>query len=240
MSTQRNILQQGNYILQQNGYVFETGGILAKSVCEIDPAQITGKINNDPIAAIKDSSGNGNDLRQETATLQPLYKTNEINGQPAIVFDGVNDFMQFTYGIDALTTFFVLAMNAGNINAFYGTAGTALNHYTSGTANWFRASGDVPNTLGHYTLYSPPLARLYVNNSASLTAAQAPRTAFYILLCVDNATPVNIINFMGASPHANQYSALKLAYFQAYNARMSYGERDLRSRQIMQRFNLGL
>jgi len=41
-----------------------------------------------------DQSGKGNHITQPTATNQPLYKTNSLNGYPAVSFDGSNDFMQ--------------------------------------------------------------------------------------------------------------------------------------------------
>ena len=43
--------------------------------------------NNDPVSVWGDVSGNANDATQPTATNQPLFKTNQINGKPAIIFD---------------------------------------------------------------------------------------------------------------------------------------------------------
>lgn len=51
--------------------------------------------DTDPVSAWSDLSGNGNDASQPTATNQPTYQTGEINGLPAVVFDGSNDFMPF-------------------------------------------------------------------------------------------------------------------------------------------------
>ncbi|MDY0152447.1 MAG: T9SS type A sorting domain-containing protein [Candidatus Cloacimonas sp.] len=47
--------------------------------------------NNDPVSSWTDMSGNTKHATQDTLALRPLYKTNMINGKPAIVFDGLTD-----------------------------------------------------------------------------------------------------------------------------------------------------
>lgn len=70
-----------------------------------DPLSITGcklwlKANSlslndgDPVTTWADQSGNGNDANQGTAGNKPLYKVNIINGLPAVLFDGSDDFME--------------------------------------------------------------------------------------------------------------------------------------------------
>lgn len=51
--------------------------------------------DTDPVSTWDDLSGNGNDAIQGTGTARPLYRTAQINGLPAVVFDGTNDFMPF-------------------------------------------------------------------------------------------------------------------------------------------------
>ena len=48
-----------------------------------------------PVATWTDLSGNGNDATQSTSTAQPLYRTAQLNGLPAVVFDGTDDYMPF-------------------------------------------------------------------------------------------------------------------------------------------------
>jgi hypothetical protein len=43
-----------------------------------------------------DRTRTNNDGTQATAASQPTYETNETGGQPAIRFDGINDFLSFT------------------------------------------------------------------------------------------------------------------------------------------------
>ncbi len=49
--------------------------------------------DGDPVATWTDSSGSGNDAAQGTGGNKPLYKVNIINGFPAVLFDGTDDFM---------------------------------------------------------------------------------------------------------------------------------------------------
>lgn len=52
--------------------------------------------NNDPVTTWTDSSGTNNHGTQSTAANKPLFKTNIINGLPAVLFDGSDDFMNYT------------------------------------------------------------------------------------------------------------------------------------------------
>lgn len=50
--------------------------------------------NLDPVTTWFDLSGNGRDQAQGTAAAKPTYQVNQINGLPAVVFDGIDDFMK--------------------------------------------------------------------------------------------------------------------------------------------------
>jgi hypothetical protein len=52
--------------------------------------------DDDPVATWPDSSGQGNDASQATAGQRPKYKTNIINGKPAVLFDGTDDNLTLT------------------------------------------------------------------------------------------------------------------------------------------------
>lgn len=50
--------------------------------------------NNDTVEYFRDKTANDIDLVQATTLFKPIFKTNQINGHPALEFDGSNDFMQ--------------------------------------------------------------------------------------------------------------------------------------------------
>jgi hypothetical protein len=51
--------------------------------------------NGDLVSIWNDISGNGNDAEQSVSASRPIFTTGEINGLPAVVFDGSDDFMPF-------------------------------------------------------------------------------------------------------------------------------------------------
>lgn len=62
----------------------------------LDASQLSGYNDDDPVDAFTDLSGNGNSPAAVT-TERPTYKTNIINGKPAILFDGSDDNMQVSW-----------------------------------------------------------------------------------------------------------------------------------------------
>ena len=71
---------------------------------------ITGLSDADPVTTWVDSSGNGNDATQATASKKPIYKTSIINGKPIVRFDGTDDYVRtgaFTATATAKTIFCV-------------------------------------------------------------------------------------------------------------------------------------
>ncbi|MEN7548261.1 T9SS type A sorting domain-containing protein [Rapidithrix thailandica] len=58
-----------------------------------------------------DQSGNGNDVAQGTASLQPVYQSSSLNGNPLVYFDGSDDQLIDTDGIFGLNSY-------GNLNVF--------------------------------------------------------------------------------------------------------------------------
>ena len=64
---------------------------------------IVGLSDGDPVTTWADSSGEGRDAAQATASKKPTYQTAELNGKPVVRFDGVDDVL--TFSIVALTDF---------------------------------------------------------------------------------------------------------------------------------------
>lgn len=59
----------------------------------LDASQLTGLSNNDPVSSWPDLSLRGNSVWQ-VGSLRPLYKTNQQNGLPAVVFDSISQYLK--------------------------------------------------------------------------------------------------------------------------------------------------
>ena len=75
---------------------------VAAAAAPFDPASVAGLrmwLNADSLALADDSpvdtwadfSGNGNDVIQNTGMKRPTFKTGQLNGQPVVRFDGIDD-----------------------------------------------------------------------------------------------------------------------------------------------------
>lgn len=82
--------------------------------------------DGDTVYLWKDKSGNGSDLSQSTASIQPTYQANQINSKPAIWFN--NDVMnQATSWGAPGTAFFVIKYNDGSTYFHMMNGGTSGN-----------------------------------------------------------------------------------------------------------------
>jgi hypothetical protein len=113
--------------------------------------------NGEPVGCWADKSGNGRDATQDTADKRPIYRTNIINGRPAIQGDRSND---------ALVTA-VINHNIGSGGNFYLLA--VIRNTTSLTWNTILGFGDAnPDwSLYYNSLYMPGR-----ETSPSLTAVE--------------------------------------------------------------------
>lgn len=59
--------------------------------------------DNTAVSTWEDRTATNNDATQASAANQPTYETNELNGNPAVRFDGSNDFLSFTTSVFSYT-----------------------------------------------------------------------------------------------------------------------------------------
>lgn len=74
--------------------------------------------DDDPVATWTDRSTAGNDATQATEADKPLFKTNILNSQPIMRFDGTDDFLSNTSpvtGSTHRTQFFVVKANGNTV-----------------------------------------------------------------------------------------------------------------------------
>ena len=60
--------------------------------------------DGDPVASWSDLSGNSNHATQGTTAAKPLYKASIVNGRPAVLFDGVDDWLALTAAVGTILT----------------------------------------------------------------------------------------------------------------------------------------
>lgn len=92
----------------------------------LDAGSITGLNDGDPLSAWTDLSGLGYHATQSTAAAKPTYRTNALNGLPALDFDGVDDNLAHTLEILAapMTAFVVAKRTAGGSVGYQGLVAT--------------------------------------------------------------------------------------------------------------------
>lgn len=131
-------------------------------------------LNGSTVSAWLDQSGNGYDVIQATATNQPTYSANYLNGKPVLTFDGSNDYLRMATGsvtITDATYFIVYKRNVDNNQGVlsYTAAGTYLawqyvdqfgcggNYYPGSpmvNQTWYVRAGQGLNSTGKSKLYS--------------------------------------------------------------------------------------
>ena len=136
---------------------------------------ITGVSNGATFASWPDSSSAGITTAQSDSTKQPLYLTNQINGQPAAQFDGTNDGLTTTLTVSSAYTIFLVyapATTSGSHRAIQG----ASNNYVlgnSGASHWLYDGSSI--TGGSVTANTPYL--LTAVYTGSLTTLSVNGTA---------------------------------------------------------------
>ena len=93
----------------------------------IDTSLITGLNDGDTVESALDPSGRGTTWAQATAAYRPKFRTNQVNGLPALEFDGANYRLGSSGGIvaDNFTYFLVAKPEATITQAAESTGGTS-------------------------------------------------------------------------------------------------------------------
>jgi hypothetical protein len=105
-----------------------------------------------PVATWTDKSHWGRSPAQATASLQPVYRTNQIKGTlPVVEFDGVDDYLRATgfFFRQESTMFVVLKSNAVSRTAVSGTTATGRNALSANVSNLAAASAGVTLASTH-------------------------------------------------------------------------------------------
>ena len=115
------------------------------------------------ISSWTDQSGNNKHAVQDTTAFQPKFRTNIVNGKPAIVFDGTNDYLAFNGNIIVNTNYTIIAVLRRNIGS------TAHHCFLGGTKTSQNKNlhiGWQSNNTFYHAQYSNDYAMRVTNYSA--------------------------------------------------------------------------
>lgn len=130
-----------------------------------------------------DQSGGGNDLTQASSSLQPSFLTNQLNGYPAVSFDGTDDFMKTAlipsllqpctvFIVFKLRTYIVGKTVFDSTHTFGSTLRTNVGSPTMGlyAGSYINNSNFVVNSFGLMTsIFDGASSLLQWNSTASTT-----------------------------------------------------------------------
>ncbi|NOK58821.1 MAG: hypothetical protein GFH27_549301n151 [Chloroflexi bacterium AL-W] len=83
-----------------------------------------------------DQSGNGRDASQSTGAHQPTLVPNALNGLPALRFDGVEDFLTFTYSINDFTSMSFVLVSSHRVPTDPSSTGRRAALFWNETGSW--------------------------------------------------------------------------------------------------------
>jgi len=141
----------------------ETLSLTDGLVMQLDATDIDAT-DGDAVGTWADASGNGNDATQSTSSARPTYDDTALAGNPALVFDGSDDWLDIP---DTMTTVddctvFIVGQHTGKLGAetymLSGTTGTddRLRMASFGWAgNYAWGAGDVGALTGGYEDLAP-------------------------------------------------------------------------------------
>ncbi len=152
----RYILKTGNIVLKNGDKIYSVGE-MRPPVLDLNPS-LPALQDNSPVVQWTDISGQNNHAVQPIAALQPVFKSNEIAGKPALEFNVKN--MELIKTVAAKTIFIVAKLQStGNFATLFGVAGGADNYFLGseiGNSMLYNAT----NTLG-----GSAISNIYVNGS---------------------------------------------------------------------------
>lgn len=188
-------------------------GNASDNIVWLDAARL-GLANNTAVSSWTDFSGNNNHATQATGSQQPLYKTAQVNGVPAIDFDGTNDYLQFTNHVttSAISAYTVHKSQSTAINGvltlekhmIYSTGGFIANAYDSPRQYYsFTFNQNDPTIFQFHTNSTLTGTNLnsFRSNSTGTVARNSTRSSFLSkpisavgILVDDLATPLRFQN----------------------------------------------
>jgi hypothetical protein len=190
------------------------------------------KDGSDHVSLWLDKSGANNNAIQNTASRQPLYIANAVNGQPVLRFDGnpgIGDYMSFP-DINNIRTFFLVMKHR---------TGDGLHHVTLGNTTTYDFAGGPSTHLfdGQYTspyIYS---GDGYVNGISTAPLSMIKPTTPSII-CVVTTGNVRANLIANDRDLYNHYWYGDFAEILLYSVPLGTSDRQLVENYLMAKYGL--
>lgn len=134
--------------IQQKANGFSLADFGSDLALWIESEDLAGLIDNDPISTLIARAGTS---PTQTGTSRATYKTNILNGYPAIRFDGTNDYYATSAGTANAQTVILVAKRVSFISAgrYWGaTPSRSVTDRTSGTLSYFANQSSINIEFG--------------------------------------------------------------------------------------------
>lgn len=188
--------------------------------------------DGDTVATWTDSSGNNNHANAATANNRPTFKTNVVNGKPALRYDGNSDLLTLTSALTTVRQIFIVMKWDNQVIDYVPILGGATTYDFHGTPG------------SSYVVWSSYSSACVTggsgwNNGTLLTATTIPkdRTAFQLieLQTSCNATVANISTDRGTMARSIHGDIAEVIL---YNRTLSTTERQNVERYLKTKYNL--
>jgi len=213
----------------------------------LDASKITGLNDGDSVGTWNDLSGNANDATQATSNKKPTFQTNEINGLPAVQFDGVDDTMAIpSITITGYTAFVVGIKDSSSTSKMPlfcsnpGSSGGGFIFLYYSDANLYSTTfggGGAPNGTFVYssgaginTALSSAFIGVadYESGAAANTIKHYINSTLYSLAYTHSAQTFGTgIEEIGARTNSGDYANAKYSEVLLYNSKLSDANRSL-------------
>ena len=192
-------------------------------------------LNGSNVSAWGDSSGNGSDLTQTTASAQPAYNSGDVD------FDGSNDYMALdsALGLTSFTIFAIIDLDDTTLETLLGNGTDGTDFFRLNGSAWtIRTNGNsFQNNIGTTAGTSKYLLTLYTDVGASSTRyyLEADGTAENNA-SIDNQTFT--VGDVGRNSANAQFFDGKISEVAIFNEALSTADRESVEQDIMTRNGL--
>lgn len=190
-------------------------------------AQSLGLADGAAVATWEDLSENGNDLVQATSGARPVVDIDKINGHPAVVADGVDDFLSVTLASDITTNpYTVIAMagtdvgdlGSGVSNYLFSTvrtdAGNGASLYRASAEQYVLVRGSSNSSAGAAWTVGAKFMKVFVDSSSATSTLEVDGTPVALTGSTNTATmTVDKINLFTNPAASTGFGAMYVGEF---------------------------